>query len=597
MIVRSSPGGGKTTLLRLFTPGPLQLLHSRGRDESLADLYRGLRNRDALDRDGPLVAGALLSLAGKYAPLEQLRSIDEGQQVRAFLAMLNTRVLLASIRAHLELAGRRYPDDLPRLSLRARDDGRGPGQLSLPATGSEIYEWAHALETAMARALSSLGPPDTQTLPGDDELSCLELLGRGGIEIDGHEVKARTLVMLDDVHRLSARQRAFLVDTLLARRAPTPVWLAERREALAPDELLSVGAKSDRDEVIVDIEHYWREPGRRGAFETHALQLADRRTRLSSEATATSFAAMLQGPDDQEYSKILDAVELRLLSASKGRAEFAAWIESRMERHETSRERAISLRTLEIRITRELSRQQMTFDLFVRDEASLEELDSKRETANVRAAAELFLCREYGLPYYYGPERLAQLASVNVDQFLDLAGDLFEELSGASVLRRNPSLTPSRQQRLVELAVAAMWDRLGGGVPDANAVRGLLDGIGAYAQERTYEPNAPYAPGVTGVGIRRSQADELQGAIHDRPDSWQALLGRLLATLIAHNLVTVRSSEAKGQRWAVYYLNRALCVRYGLPLGLGGWQPVPPETLHAWSRGDRVRPAQGRLAP
>jgi hypothetical protein len=594
VIVRSSPGGGKTTMLRLFTPGPLQLLHTRGRDDTLIELYRALREREALDRHGPLVAGAMLSLAGKYAPLEHLSGLDEDQQMRAFLAVLNSRVLLAGLRPHLELAGYRYPDDLGRVHIRAPREGHGPNGLSLPADGSQVYEWARNLEITVTRALSSLGAPDAAALPGADELSALELLGRGGIELDGREVRARTLVMLDDVHRLSRRQREFLVDTLLSRRAPTPVWLAERREALTPDELLSLGSIEDRDEIIVDIEDFWRSPGHRGGFEGHVLHLADRRTRVSGEAT--SFAVMLRAPDDHEYAPILAAVERRLLEATEGRREFAAWVDSRLERHENARERAISLRTLQIQITRELSRQQMSFDLFVRDEAALDELDRRRETANVRGAAELFLCREFQLPYYYGPERLAQLASVNVDQFLELAGDLFEELSGASLLRRNPSLTPARQERLIELAVARLWERLGTGVPDANAVRGLLDGIGTYAQERTYEPNAPYAPGVTGVALRRSHAEELQMAMQGRPDSWEARLGRLLATLIAQNLVTVRPSEAKGQRWAVYYLNRALCVRYGLPLGLGGWQPVDAEELLAWSHGDRVRPGQGRLA-
>lgn len=144
--------------------------------------------------------------------------------------------------------------------------------------------------------------------------------------------------------------------------------------------------------------------------------------------------------------------------------------------------------------------------------------------------------------------------------------------------------------------VRAIWSRLGTSVENGGRIRALLDGIGEYAGERTYAPTAPYAPGVTGVALRLSQAEDLQRALREQPDSWEAELGRLLATLIAHNLVGVYPSEAKGQRWAVYYLNRALCVRYRLPLGLGGWQPVSPDTLHAWSKGDRVRSPQGRLA-
>ena len=32
----------------------------------------------------------------------------------------------------------------------------------------------------------------------------------------------------------------------------------------------------------------------------------------------------------------------------------------------------------------------------------------------------------------------------------------------------------------------------------------------------------------------------------------------------------------------VFYLNRLLCVQFGLPLGRGGWRHRPLEELNAW---------------
>lgn len=594
VIVRSSAGGGKTTLLRLFTPGPLRLLYTVGRNEPVAQLYREAQLRGALDHNGPKLAGALLSLAGKYAPLDQLTSLDAGHRLRTFLALLNARVLLAGLRAHLELVGLRYPDHLSRLRVLPPDRDTSAIKPQLPADGVAIYNWAKDLELQVAAALSSLGPPDEGTLAGDDELTCLEILGRGLIEIDGSVAQARTVVLLDDMHRLSPSQRAFLRDTLIARRSPTPVWIAERREGLTPTELLSPGARENRDTVTIDIEEHWRGP-RRSTFQRLALGVADRRTTLAPDVSGASFAAMLAGADDQPYAEILADVERQLLQAASGRREFADWIESRLDRHDNARDRTIDLRALQIRIERELAASQMSLDIFVRDEAALEELDQRREASNVREAAELFLSTEYDLAYFYGHERLTQLASANIDQFLDLAGDLFEELSGAAVVRRSVSLTPARQQQLLKSAVNEIWRGLGTSVEDGARIRSLLDGVGQYAAERTYRPSAPYAPGVTGVALRLSSAVELQTAVREQPGSWQAQLGRLLATLLAHNLVTVHPSEAKGQRWAVYYLNRAWCVRYALPLGFGGWQPVTAEMLFSWSRGDRVRAPQTTL--
>lgn len=591
VVVRSSAGGGKTTLLRLFTPESLRLLHTAGGEDALRDARNALTRRGALAPQGPQVAGALISLAGKYSPLEQLSSIDEGRRLQTFLALLNARVLLAGLRAHLELAGLRYPDDLAQITVRPPDADAPTTNPDLPADGFQIFRWARALETQVASVLSSLGDPSEQSLPGDQELTCLEILGRGIIEVKDAPAHARTVVLLDDVHRLSRAQRSFLLDTLLARRAPTPVWIAERYEALTPDELLSLGVRNERDTVIIDIEQYWR-GARRHSFQKLALGAADRRTLLAPDTQWSSFGSMLQGPDERSYSAILGDVQRRLVEAADGRREFSAWIESRLEPEANARDRAIALRALEIRIRRELAATQLSFDVLVRDEEALNELDSRRAAANIRDAAELFLCRDYDLPYYYGPERLALLASANIDQFLALAGDEFEALSSASLLGQRLTLGPGRQEQVLKGAVLKLWREIGIGVEDGARIQTLLDAIGDYAAEKTYQPTGPYAPGVTGVALRRSEAEELQQALRDEPGSWRAQLGRLIATLIAHNLVSVQSSEAKNQRWVVYYLNRALCLRYALPLALGGWQPVAAERLFEWSRGDRVRTQQ-----
>jgi hypothetical protein len=232
----------------------------------------------------------------------------------------------------------------------------------------------------------------------------------------------------------------------------------------------------------------------------------------------------------------------------------------------------------------------------VRDERALDELDQRRDATSIREAAELFLCREFGLPYYFGVDKLAQLAFANVDQFLEFSGDLFEELAGTAILRRQALLAPARQEQLIAASVRGLWATIGRSLQDGAHVRGLMEGFGQYCAQRTYLPSAPYAPGVTGLALRRSHAETLQDACEARADSWEGRLGRILASLVAHNHVSVQPSEAKGQRWVVYYLNRAWCVRYGLPLGYGGRQPTTAEQLWGWSRQDQVRSAPRMVA-
>jgi hypothetical protein len=57
----------------------------------------------------------------------------------------------------------------------------------------------------------------------------------------------------------------------------------------------------------------------------------------------------------------------------------------------------------------------------------------------------------------------------------------------------------------------------------------------------------------------------------------------VLASCIALNLLEPRmDAKNKGERWLVLYLNRLLCLRFGLPLGYGGWRPQKIKALTEW---------------
>jgi hypothetical protein len=70
-----------------------------------------------------------------------------------------------------------------------------------------------------------------------------------------------------------------------------------------------------------------------------------------------------------------------------------------------------------------------------------------------------------------------------------------------------------------------------------------------------------------------------------------------LAGAIAHNLLGTELEYAvKGDRWMVLYINRLLCPRFGLALGLGGIRERPVEELCKWMTLERP-PEQDLVAP
>ncbi len=101
-IFRSAPGGGKTSMFRIFTPSSLLTLYSSRASEDYKDLYLRLRDLDVISENGPQVLGIPLSCARNYAALEDL-SFDRGQKDRLFYSLINARIVLAALKGALSL--------------------------------------------------------------------------------------------------------------------------------------------------------------------------------------------------------------------------------------------------------------------------------------------------------------------------------------------------------------------------------------------------------------------------------------------------------------------------------------------------------------
>jgi hypothetical protein len=487
-----------------------------------------------------------------------------------------------------------FPGDLTRLQVAAAPDLPPLLDLKLPCGGAELFDWAGRFEASVCESLDSFGPLSPERLPGHESLHCLSLIRPGALLIDGNPVAECVVLMMDDIHKLTPQQRNLLIQTVIELRSPVGVWIAERFEALNTEEMLASGALEGRDnERPVELEGYWRRHYAR--FEKLVMRAADRRVRAAAETELGAFRPCLQDslegpPWESVFARACDEVAARVRAQAGDVDRFREWIAAREQLAGTPRERAIAWRALEILIAREVRRPQRgLFDESTPlDEEELEDRDDSR----VQQAAELFLSREYRIPYYFGPERVARLASLNIQQFLGLAGDIFEEVAAAALLRRPSSLPPVRQHELMKAAARAVWDEIPRRVRHGRDLRNFLESVGRFSAWYTYRPTAPNDPGVGGTAMSMSERALLMdgASLRSRPNLRR--LADILASAMAHNLLVADLDYGgRGERRMVLNLNRLLCVHFDLPLGYGLYKERPLAVLCQWLDQPFVAPA------
>jgi hypothetical protein len=578
VFVRSAPGGGKTTLLRLLTPGALKRAISYGDDQRYRATRDALQDAGVVDGQRALLWGVYLSFAIEYQALDDLGA----RSLQVFRALVSARIVLAALKAllaHFELV---YPEDLGRLTATWTPiDG---AQLLASARGDQLQDWASAIEDSVFELMDELGTESHVSANGLIELDGLHWLADARFELDGQTVEARPVLLLDDLQYLSSAQHAYLNGALTALRRPLGIWAAERLEAMQQKDLIAPGVLEGRDyDSIIRLEERWLKRGT-GPLGRFLSQIADLRARQADgfsdrdffPAIADDFDAALW---DAKLHAVRDTIEQRILAGPGGSGRYVNWIAQTRAKQASAKEVAVEWRALEILIVRDLARSQKSFDFDQLDQSELE----AQTRSHIREAAELFVCREIGLPYYYGRDRLALLSSSNVDQFVEMSGDLFEEILSASLLRRGDRpLSAERQEAILKGVADRRWEAIPRASVHGHAMLRFLERVGEMCEGETFKPSAPYAPGVTGFAISMADREFLVGDGTRKSDSAKALRD-VLASCIALNLLEPRlDAKNKGERWLVLYLNRLLCLRLGLPLGYGGWRPRKIKPLTEW---------------
>lgn len=578
LLIHSSPGGGKTSLLRAFEPASLITLLNNKSSSEYKSLFNSLKKIEVINNNEIELLGVSLQCTRNYQVLEDLE-ISEAQKKRLFFSLLNSRIILATLRSACKLNSIRFPEDLDKINFEYSNEDNFFKSIEVPCDGEKLYNWASGIEKQIYRLVDSFLPIKDVEIEGHDELISLLTLKPNTLTYNGENFCSKILFMFDDAHKLSVSQRSLFKQYLFEKRSDYNIWISERLEALDAKE--HVGSFKDRDFEILNLENFWK---KYPAKLSKILQnISDKRAAISTE-DVTSFQEYLTDSLNEENAKeklqlIFDETEKELLEIKRYTNKFDDWIEYAQNFQGSKLERAILMKEVEILINRNLGKSQLSLGFALSKEELLTKI--KPEVTN---AAHLFMSIKYEIPYYYSFKTLAKLSSFNIEQFLSFSAEMFEEMISNKIRGDEITLSDSKQNSIIKNVVNNKWKKIDTEIPYSREVQKFLKSFGEFSKKETFKPNAPYAPGVNGFAIKLNKENIFI------EDPWlenpiYSPLVNVISTCVAYNLLekhpAVKQGE-KGQKWDVYYMNRWLCVLFGLPLTHGGFRKKSPNELIKW---------------
>lgn len=577
VFLRSAPGGGKTTFLRLLTPRPLQLTHTLSDyHEHVRSTHDGLVRAGAVSDRGPEILGTMVVFTTEY---RELAEYDRGNSL--FRELLNSRIVIAVLRALLDRSDRVFPDDLGTISITWKPESAST--IPAKATGEELFEWASRIENGFYERMDDLGEHAAPT-GGHARLDGLKWFAQSDITDVNGPVTVKRVLLFDELQTLSSDQRSGLTELITNARENCGIWVAERLEALNHRDLLSEGALEERDyEGVIQLERRWA-GARTKTYAKFVEQIANLRAATVEGFEQREFYSFIADRDDSGrwddiFVAACEDIRLRIEKAVGDISRYENWLERAEEFEGTAYERALQWRLTEILVQRDLNKRQSVFSF---DTLGGDEFEARAKGAE--RAAEHFLRTELEAPVYFGRDTLAAVSSSNVDQYLDVAGELFAEILAKF---RGPRYTPSalsteRQDAIIRKVARQRWDGLIRRLPQGAAAKQLLTGFAAFSIAQTFRPTAPYVPGVTGFALTMSDRKTLIDS-HDDDIKHLVKLRDVLTSLVAHNLLIPSiDRQHGGKSIVVFYLNRLLCVQFNLPLGLGGWRSKTLKQVNEW---------------
>ena len=573
--IQSPPGFGKTSLLRIFNASVLKRIVSHNKD--MRDVFEALNKLGVKEKNRIKRCGVYLLTRSDYALIDDEELYSRAEQTSLFLALLNVRFVIATIKTLMKLTGA-SPDDLYKIVYTPLDASILDAELDFPRTKcscKDLLDWASEKEKEIYKAINSF------EREGNSSFSCsslfvLPLMNAQWFSYPGHSLCDEFIFQLDDAHKLTKGQRGTLEKVCVETRLNVTFWIAERLDNLVSSELLETD-KQERDYQVIELDKY--KDKKSTEFEKMVKLIANRR---STYAMADiDLMMLLANSDDGEWDQKYRTGAQKYLQRLKGNPEIRSYEElvKAVEEIGDLKERAYYARALLMFANRK-SEEIDTMRLFPYEQDELNSLLS--ETLKI---SEEILPAELGLPKYYGEKALINVANVNVEQFLDFSSALFSRITAKRITSpADYSLTAKEQDEVIRDKAAEFFARIEK-MPRGDEMKVFLLRMMDFCKKQTFTDSYSYRT-VSGFAVNDDFGTRRQKKnVPWHKDPENARLIELLRTCVAYNLLVLRPDELqgkKGQLWSVFYLNRALCVYAGIPLNYGGWRKLKIEQIKSW---------------
>jgi len=567
IVIRGSPGSGKSSLLRLFEADTLAAIHLRRQQNRDEDLVQRLEHLGVLSDSGPNILGIYIHCDSSLSDIAHVSS-NAGQLLNA---LLDIRIVHSFVKAiHQFEQNKCLPATNGWVLSPLEPEEMPPDIFSTSYHIDELQELCLSRERDFSKLLNSFpDDPLPSSIQPHSRLYSLDYLAK-----QIHQIPALShimpVVMLDDVQDLYQEQRQHIKEEFI-RRSAIPRWLAVRSQVFGLEDLISTDkATEGREYRNIPLDEIFQQ--KPGVFPKFAANVIFRRlqgTEALQQLPLADFKNLLM-PLEETVSP--DAAN-RVLTEIHTRLDKLAHLyrgDNVPMGNGVAATRQDLQKMEEFLIVAERKARRVQRTLFPELD-SIEPPDDKTEQA-----AELFLAKRMGWPYYYGFEKLVQVANSNVDQLLSPFAAVVDRMIYRAELERDKALSGKNQEAILS-RLSEDYYKVLEQKPRGGAIRQFIDNLGQFYSYVTYKPNAPIAPGVTGFGLTHNQ---LIRAVSS--DNLEALMFReILTNAVAGNVLSVRvvKQGQKGEEKIVFYLNRILCIKFKLPLNYGGWQPVTTPSL------------------